>query len=84
MDHGASRGGVVVPPLVDSINLSIKVSFNELKNSFNELPSLIKSSFKELEKSFKDFQLRSEESLSAYTPVIFSTQGADFGGLRKV
>lgn len=66
MDHGASRGGVVVPPLVDSINLSIKVSFNEL------------------EKSFKDFQLRSEESLSAYTPVIFSTQGADFGGLRKV
>ena len=55
MDHGASRGGVVVPPLIDSINLSIKGSFNELKNSFNELPSLIKSSFKELEKSFKDF-----------------------------
>ncbi len=46
-----SRGGVVVPPLIDSINLSIKGLFNELKNSFNEL----KSSFKELEKSLKDF-----------------------------
>lgn len=77
-DQWSSRGGVVVPPLIDSINLSIKGSFNELKNSFNEL-SLIKSSFKELEKSFKDFQLRSEESLSTYTPVIFSTQGADWG-----
>lgn len=77
----SSRGGVVVPPLIDSINLSIKVSFNELKNSFNELPSLIKSSFKELEKSFKDFQLRSEVPTHQS---FFSTQGADLGGLRKV
>lgn len=43
----SSRGGVVVPPLVDSINLSIKGLFNELKNSFNEIPSLIESSFKD-------------------------------------
>lgn len=50
-DQWSSRGGVVVPPLIDSINLSIKGLFNELKNSFNEL----KSSFKELEKSLKDF-----------------------------
>lgn len=55
MDHGASRGGVVVPPLIDSINLSIKGLFNELKNSFNEflyqLKVLLKNS-KNLSKTF--------------------------------
>lgn len=70
-------GGRSIPPLGFLI-YQLKGSFNEPKNSFNEIPSLIKSSFKELEKSFKDFRLRSEESLSAYTPVIFSTQGADW------
>lgn len=68
MDHGASRGGVVVPPLIDSINLSIKGSFNELKKSFNELPSLIKSSLKELEKSFKDFSFERKVSVPAHQP----------------